>query len=156
MKQLRWFLISGIILLIGALGALVFVWFTVLSVTRSISEPTVVNPEPARSDVPTPAAPAPISETGVAPVTATPAATTVAPAVPTGESTGRTFSLRQLTPEQREVLQAVGISGDTLTLSVAAESCIRETWGNERTEAVLQGEVPSILEVVRVVSCLEK
>jgi hypothetical protein len=94
-------------------------------------------------------------------------ASTTFPTKSTGSSTGtlttvasstvaKKISITALTPEQRALLDKLGIDVSKIQVTEEMVRCAYDKLGKTRVEAILKGETPSILEAASAVTCYKK
>ncbi len=66
-----------------------------------------------------------------------------------------TISTASLSSAQRAGLAALGITGDSITITPAMAECVSGHLGLPRTKEIIAGASPSASEIVQVVPCLK-
>lgn len=121
-------LIAGIAFLLIAIGAGVFVWYTVQTLDR---------------------------ETHGVTATSTPAAATGTPEAPT-VTEPITVKASDLSKTQQKALDAVGLGDASITITPEMVACAEDAIGADRVNDLMGGAAPTPLESVKLLPCLKK
>ncbi len=155
MKAIKIYLIIVSLLLLCALGGVVYVWSLYqgvqddVKVGMSVSTNGDSNLQNSDSDAPPTTMGTPGTEM-----------------VSEGVSTSDTESVDQTAPmsidattlsqSQRAILETFGFEGDTIVVSDALISCAQEAVGEERFLEIVNGSAPSPLEALVLVPCAKQ
>tara|TARA_B100000745_G_scaffold299771_1_gene251435 strand:+ start:1873 stop:2307 length:435 start_codon:yes stop_codon:yes gene_type:complete len=144
MTSLKIFIIVGVAFLLGAAGTAGFVWYLVqdtlapdsTSILKDLTDSEAENVPAAETDI----QPAQETQSG-----------SIAETVP---EEGIPLPTESLTDGQKAVAEAVGVDVDTFVITPQMVGCIEQKLGTTRTQAIMDGDTPSVIEVARIAGCL--
>jgi len=130
MKPLKIFLIVVIFLLLGALGAVGYVWTKIQNITQEAAPTETVESVPAFVE----------SED-------TPIANTV-------PETGIKIDTTAVSEDQKAAAAKVGIDLDSVVITPEMVSCAEQKLGSARVQEIMHGASPTTLESITLLGCL--
>ena len=136
MRGIKIYLIVVTVLLIIALCFGVYVWYVLQTFKSGQASQTETADTPVGEEQ---------AKTKAAPSVA--ATTTPEPIV---------IQKSDLPSVQQSALDAVGVTGDTITITPAMISCAENVLGKERVDEIIAGAVPGPLETFRLAPCIKK
>lgn len=135
MRTLRWFIVGGVVFLLVALGFGVYVFMQL----QNLNSGAVT--EVRQSDTGE-------VETGTeAEVSTTSGAAASPPPIVIEEAS--------LTPEQKALLERLGIDTSSMTITPEMMLCFEAKLGAARVEEITNGATPTIMEGISALSCLD-
>lgn len=138
---MKWYLIIGGIFLIGALGAVVYVWALYQDTQRTFDAYIPSTSQAEKKDNRT----APASEGG-----ATSTATEMQIVEPIEIDTAT------LGGAQQEVLKTFGYDNQTITITPKMVMCAQNAVGKERLDEITRGAAPTPFEAAKMLPCFSK
>ncbi|MCF7815823.1 MAG: hypothetical protein K9M10_03605 [Candidatus Pacebacteria bacterium] len=132
MKSLKIYLGIVSVLLVCAIGLGVYVWYIVQSVDKQLGSPTeqMLPVSGQGSDVSHQDAQLEITEPII-------------------------VNTSDLSSTQQKVLETVGYSQDTFTITPEMVACAKDALGSERLADIMGGATPSAIESIKLVPCLK-
>lgn len=146
MNALRRFLKIGVVLLLIAIGAVVFVWSRLQDL--GVSNPTIDTAVDTASKLSEPLREAITNTAPGSDDTDTPAVTT------SGSKASVRASDLPLTESQKNMAKTFGINLDTLIITPAMQTCAEGKLGDARYAEILSGSAPGMTESVSLLGCL--
>lgn len=138
MKAIKIYLIVVTVLLIVAIGVGVYVWYMIQhtsigtgTVSRNTQPSSIQKENNSTVSVDTTASPT----------------ETVQPVV---------IQASQLSESQQKMLQTLGYTQDSYTITPAMVACVEDTVGKERLNEITKGSAPSPIESVQILPCFKK
>lgn len=131
MKAIKIYLVVVTVLLVGAIGAGVYVWYMVQNMNRSIEQGGANAAQPIGAPQ-------------------QPVTTEAAPTQPA------TIKTSELTETQQSVLKSFGYEDDSFTVTPTMMQCAENAVGKERLDAIVSGAAPGPLEAAKLFPCFKK
>lgn len=138
---MKWYLVIGGIFLIGALGAVIYVWMLYQDAQRTF-------------DAYTPSA----SSTAVTHIekTSTEKNISTTTGSVTEDTKPITVDTATLTETQQNILKTFGYNSQTLIITSAMVVCAENAVGKDRLNEILKGSAPNPLETVKLFPCFKE
>lgn len=127
MKAIKIYLAVVTVLLIGAIGFGVYIWYTVQTLDTATQ-----------------------TEGGSKKAVSKDASTTDTITEPI------IIKTNSLTPTQQKMIETLGFEGDTITITPTMVACAEDAVGKERLGEITNGAAPSPLESMKMLPCFKK
>lgn len=147
MKTLKVFIIGGFVFMLIAVGFGVYVWFQLQQLegkkagVPAAHEPLDTEQSAGASD----------AETSTP---TTPTVTSVNERVVQEDAV--VIDQTALTPEQKELLEKLGVDTESMAITSAMVECAEVKLGTVRVDEIIAGATPSLMEGLSVLPCLDE
>jgi hypothetical protein len=140
-----------IVLLLGGIGAGIYVWYTVQQINSQVGDtvrnvpdkPTATENNVVETDLKAPAQKA-VETTPTPQEKEVQKDTTPAPIV---------IQKSDLSESNKKIVETIGVTGDTITITPAMIQCAQDAVGETRIAEIIGGSAPSPLESMKLLPC---